>query len=309
MKPIAKQSNKKAAFTIVEVLTVMSIITLLIALLVPALSMAKQFARKVKQKAQFHSIEVALGLFDAEEDGYPNSDAFDGSPPLPGQPYCGAMKLCEAMMGQDLLGFHPSSRFRADRTDGANPPNPLYDPATVNGRVGPYLELENANPYRLMNLYGTGNTGPFGEDLFVLCDVYTTVFHTETRKRVGMPILYFMANTSKTVHDATDAMGSIYNVLDNDELVKLGIPQQQGVAHPMASEGDTRYSPAGSPLQANPGIFYEHTKNEKITSVSRPYRSDSFILLSAGHDGEYGTRDDVYNFQKTLWDFAEWSIR
>ncbi len=41
--------------------------------------------------------------------------------------------------------------------------------------------------------------------------------------------------------------------------------------------------------------------------MSRPYRSDSFILLSAGFDGEYGTRDDVYNFQKTLKDFADWS--
>ena len=301
MKSIAKQSNKKAAFTIVEVLTVMSIITLLIALLVPALSMAKRFARKVKQKAQFHSIEVALGLFDAEEDGYPNSNALDGSMPLPGQPYCGAMKLCEAMMGQDLLGFHPSSRFRADRTDGANP---LYDPATVNGRIGPYLELENANPYKLMNLYGTANT-TFDGELFVLCDVYTSVFHTETRKRVGMPILYFKANASKTLHDVANPDASIYNFLDNDALVMLGIPSQPGVAHPMASAGITRYSQ----LPSKPGIFYEHTKNEKITSVPRPYRSDSFILLSAGHDGEYGTRDDVYNFQKTLVDFAEWSLR
>ena len=307
MKPIAKQSNKKAAFTIVELLTVMSVITLLIGLLVPALSMANRYARKVKQKAQFHSIEVALGLFNAEEDGYPNSDAFDGSPPPPGQPYCGAMKLCEAMMGQDLLGFHPSSRFRADRTDGANPPNPLYVPATENGRIGPYLELENANPYRLMNLYGAGQTGPFSEDLFVLCDVYTSVFHKQTRKRVGMPILYYLANKSNTSHLPPPAPPgeNIYNFLDNDELVKLRIPSQPGVAHPMASEGTTRYSQ----LPSKPGIFYEHTKNEKITSVDRPYRSDSFILLSAGYDGEYGTRDDVYNFQKTLVDFAEWSLR
>lgn len=303
MKPIAKQSNKKAAFTIVEVLTVMSIITLLIALLVPALSMAKRFARKVKQKAQFHSIEVALELFSAEEDGYPNSDASDGSPPPPGRPYCGAMKLCEAMMGQDLLGFHPSSRFRADRTDGSG--NLLYDPITVNGRIGPYLELENANPYKLKNLYGTANT-TFDGELFVLCDVYTSVFHTETRKRVGMPILYYLANTSNSSHSPPPALPgeNIYNFLDNDALVMLGIPSQQGgVAHPMASAGTTRYS-----QPSNPGIFYEHTKNEKITSVPRPYRSDSFILLSAGHDGEYGTRDDVYNFQKTLRDFAEWSL-
>jgi len=30
----------------------------------------------------------------------------------------------------------------------------------------------------------------------------------------------------------------------------------------------------------------------------RPYRSDSFILLSAGPDGLYGTGDDVFNFDE-----------
>jgi type II secretory pathway pseudopilin PulG len=303
VKPIAKKSNKKAAFTIVELLTVMSVITLLIGLLVPALSMANRFARKVKQKAQFHSIEVALGLFNAEHDGYPGSDALDGSTPAGGVPYSGTLKLCEAMMGQDLVGFHPSSRFRADKTDGATPPNQLYVPATANGRIGPYLELENANPYKLKNLYGAGNTTPFDGELFALGDVYTSVFHKETGKRIGMPILYFRANISNVLHDAASPDASIYNFLDNDELVKLGIPAQPQVAHPMASQGTTRYNQ----LPADPGIFYEHIKNEKITTMSRPYRSDSFILLSAGFDGEYGTRDDVYNFQKTLKDFADWA--
>ena len=29
-----------------------------------------------------------------------------------------------------------------------------------------------------------------------------------------------------------------------------------------------------------------------------PYNVDSFILVSAGSDGEYGTDDDVTNFQR-----------
>ena len=53
------------------------------------------------------------------------------------------------------------------------------------------------------------------------------------------------------------------------------------------------------PFEANPEEFYKATKNEKITILSgRPYRSDSYILLSAGYDGEYGTDDDIYNFKK-----------
>ena len=100
MKPIAKQSNKEAAFTIVELLTVMSIIIILMGLLAPAMNRARRYARKVAQKNQFHSIDVALEMFRAEFDGYPDSD-YETTP----DEYCGATKLAEAMVGQDLLGF------------------------------------------------------------------------------------------------------------------------------------------------------------------------------------------------------------
>jgi len=106
VKSIAKKTNKKAAFTIIELLTVMSVIVILISLLIPALNRVRRYAKLVTQKNQFHSISVAMGLFNAEEDCYPDSGKEDED----GEPYCGAMKLCEAMMGQDLLGFHPDSR-------------------------------------------------------------------------------------------------------------------------------------------------------------------------------------------------------
>ena len=113
MKSNVKQSNREAAFTIVELLTVMSIIVILIGLLVPALNKVKQYAYDVKQQAQFHSIDAAIELFNSEFDGYPDSDALDPD----GLPYCGAMKLCEAMMGRDLMGFHPDSIFRSSGLD------------------------------------------------------------------------------------------------------------------------------------------------------------------------------------------------
>ncbi len=99
MKSIVKQSNRKAAFTIIELLTVMSIIIILIGLLVPSLNMARRFARKLTQKNQLRTIGIAIEFFNNEWDGYPSSTALGGE----GQPYCGAMKLCEAMVGQDLM--------------------------------------------------------------------------------------------------------------------------------------------------------------------------------------------------------------
>ena len=55
-----KKHSEKQGFTIVELLTVMSVIAILIGLLVPALNLVRKMAKDTKQKAQFHSINVAV---------------------------------------------------------------------------------------------------------------------------------------------------------------------------------------------------------------------------------------------------------
>jgi hypothetical protein len=239
-----------------------------------------------------------MELFSNEWDGYPSSDAGDEA----NQDYCGAMKLCEAMVGQDLMGFHPNSRFRKDlTTDGTlllydrDPTIAGDDPNEDNlrARKGPYLQLENANAYRLWHLYGT-NLGAFsggnGKYIFVLCDVYNRVKNQETGRRIGMPILYYKANTLGIKHDANDLpvsgddKGQIYNYLDNDELVKLGLPWDATAKHPIESSEE-------------PEKFYKITRDDRIdTKAGRPRRPDSYILISAGFDGTYGTDDDIFNF-------------
>jgi len=286
MKAIIKQSNKKTAFTIIELLTVMSIIVILIGLLVPALNTVKKYAWEVKQKAQFKSIDVAIELFNTEFSSYPDSS--ERGPD--GQPYCGAMKLCEAMMGQDLMGFHPDSIFRSDGSDGtrqlypdANSVSPEVYKDNLSIRKGPYLPLENANANRLGDLYP--NTGAFATRHFVLCDVYRTVTHRITGKKIGMPILYYKANTANSLHDiaSPDNPNNIYNYRDNHWLMALGMPWDPPPNGPRHRLFDTPR-------------FYKNTKNDKVTTTSRPYRADSYILISAGFDGEYGTPDDICNF-------------
>ena len=36
--------------------------------------------------------------------------------------------------------------------------------------------------------------------------------------------------------------------------------------------------------------------NLNSTTQTRPYRAESYILISAGYDGVFGTSDDVVNF-------------
>ncbi|MCX5646779.1 MAG: hypothetical protein NTZ17_19195 [Phycisphaerae bacterium] len=303
MKPTVNQARKKRAFTIVELLTVMSIIVILIGLMVPALNKVRRYARDVQQKAQFNAINAAVELFNNEFDGYPPSNALDGD----GQAYCGSMKLCEALMGQDLLGFHTNSTFRRNGMDAAAtlalyPPNidgltPTLRDNNLKARKGPFLQAENANAWRLQDIYGT-TVGSFLPTTFVLCDVYAR--QMKNGQRTGMPILYYKADTANSYHDpnlaasmsATNSQGNIYNYYDNQSLIQLGKPWQ--------ATGTSGTSTAHKLV--DPMRFYRNTQSTQITTTTRPFRADTFILISAGWDAEYGTADDICNFE---WKYRE----
>jgi len=168
-------------------------------------------------------------------------------------------------------------------------------------RKGPYLQLENANPYSLLELYGGGNFGQLGDSAdpnggIVLCDEYKRVRSPTTGKKIGSPILYYRAEVSSTTHDDTSlttARQSIYNCMDNQELIDVGIvwDPASGYVHPMASSGTDR---DGNPVTWKK--FYTITRDEKVGVIPRPKMVDSYILISAGYDGLYGTKDDVFNF-------------
>ncbi len=268
---VKKQSGKKRGFTIVEILTIMSIIVILISLLVPALHKVRIFAKKVKQKNQFHAIEIGLDMFNAEFGDYP--DSFKGDDPVMGH-MCGAIHLCEAMVGMDGLGYS------ANKSD--------YFPSNPNDlegseRYGPYIQLEQANIHDLGNLYET--TSPFDVNTPVICDEFGKVVDRDTKKRTGMPVLYYKANAGEA--DIMD----IYNYDDNKELLGLGIPYSD----------ELHWWDEAHPEKDGIDLFYQHILNEKVKTginIHRPYRVDSFILVSAGWDAKFGTGDDVFNFEK-----------
>ena len=94
--------------------------------------------------------------------------------------------------------------------------------------------------------------------------------------------------------DAGDSRGNIYNYWDNQALVQLGKPWQ-------ATRGVRRRSRRHSQM-ADPVRFYRNTQSDAGHRPPAPFRADTFILISAGWDGEYGTADDICNFD---WKYKE----
>ena len=288
-----ESKGKKSGFTIVELLTVMSIIVILLSLLLPSLQIVRRHARVVGQKNQFRNIDSGLTLYESDFDEYPDSRALD----VDGDPYCGAMKLGEVMAGQDGLGFHLDSKLLADDgtvQDELYPPTqttPYPDWYIENLRSRKeYLEIKDVEICSLMDLYTSisGTVPPDPNEVAMLCDVFKSVRNVNTSRRMGMPILYYRANTSKMMHDVDDPdnLDNIYNYLDNQWFLELGLPWNPGEDYPLFQTA------TGQPGEE----FYKLTQDKDVVPIERPHNKDSYILISAGWDGIYGTRDDVHNF-------------
>jgi prepilin-type N-terminal cleavage/methylation domain-containing protein len=314
--------ERNKGFTIVELLTVMGVIAVLIGLLVPALALVKDYSKRIQQKAQFHGIDVGLEMYKTEFGSYPRSDDNALIPPHPildNSTYCGANKLAEAMVGLDMIGFHPSSDFRSDGMNevvdklGTSVILNVYDTSrapgdtwmdgdeNINARKGPFLDLENANAFRMDEVYAVALDPPFvanfdplgtgGMFPLVLCDVYAQKRSGTGSKKTGTPILYFRARTNYTQQNYTrdgDYTNDIYNLDDNLNLIDLGMPND-GRVYTMADPTTDIYEK-----------FENMIINDQVTSIRRPYRADSFILISAGKDGDFGTADDIFNFEKEI---------
>jgi hypothetical protein len=202
--------------------------------------------------------------------------------------------LTEALVGWDLMGFHPNSAGRADGKDktggngaylGATTGTPSEKEKNLEERRGPYLEVSKAEAFELDDLFGKS---VFDPNTFVICDAFGVKKITAVRGKpvwAGTPILYYRANTTSKTMDPPPAVpdDQIYSSDDNDELLNLGTIKD-GSVHPLI----------------DPGLFYSRDVggliDPKITATDWPYRPDSYILISAGADGLYGTSDDITNF-------------
>jgi len=271
----------KKAFTIVELLTVLAVLALLVGLLIPSLIIARNAARVAKQRVQLASIDQALLAFRNDDGDYPQSVVTETA--MAGVYYCGAQKLAEAMFGLDLLGFYPGTSWNGNISEYTTSPG-----SVLADRKKRYLDLEAVDVVTVNNLYGT-YANQLAEGTYVICDVFGRMDVTigTKQKKVGLPILYFKADPSKFSFSMGTLNDNVYDIRDNLQLI---------VAQMLFDQNVNNLPDNAHKIMNNFFLGEYKIVDPKITTKNWPYRPDSYILISAGLDGLYGTSDDITNF-------------
>ena len=327
------RSRKRTGFTLIELLTVMAIITLLIGILTPALSTARDQARKTAVRAQINAMEVGLDSFHQDEGKYVPSNAVLYSSDLTNagnintamanwevgttaQPLQGAHLLLDALVGRDFLGYDakappwgpggtsPTAYDRWAATNDRRQPYIPVDGIDVTSADKPPEDAFGGNPTLIQIQPEIGGpTGPL-----LLCRVF--------RDKFGWPLLYYRASPTANQNTpiiTTDAPPStyygdgVYDGKDNAYFTSYTAGTPPG-PHKIGDAITPLAVPTGNGTYTTPLTvrFAEFIRSVRATTYDttnptlikhpRPVKSDRFIILSPGKDGIYGNLDDVANF-------------
>jgi len=301
--------NKNNAFTLIELLVVVSIIAMLVGILSVAQRKVRIISQNLRQKAAFHAGEISLELYARDYGGYPDSSLVSA-----GTHVTGAQRLAEAFFGRDDQGFNPKTKWHPT-LDAAD----LYDATvTAKDRKVPYFERKRAGFHSIYDIwqgdFGTSSiyhasqsSEAAGVNKTMVSPVFTDIFtsyKTATGQSAGMPILYFKADPTKKfrteagveVKNPTSAQYSkwVYNFDDNLPLLQLPWLQDKTQTDGLAVHypDEDKDGDDDNPAQ----VFYEKLTQREDGNFFLPHNKSTFLLISAGHDGIYGTKDDLTNF-------------
>jgi prepilin-type N-terminal cleavage/methylation domain-containing protein len=320
-----KKYTKHEGFTLIELLVVIAIIAMLVAILSVAQRKVKIVSKNLRQKAAFHAGEISLELYSKDFGDYPDSSRLLGSD---GTYVTGAQRVAEALFGRDDKGFHPKSKWHPAEDMAAAPPHPgtnLYTDNTLKDRKKQYFERKRVGFYTINDLWGSSGFGPsqiytsagagIGTQMApVFTDVFTQnkVTINGENAKVGMPIL----TTKEDFRVSSDNWGKnrthkwpiplsqvnsqvysrwTYNFDDNIDILHL--PWLRDPTDPRES-GDFEPHYQDPEINNAAGLFYKliTQREDPTTNFYKPHNPTTFILISAGYDGIYGTKDDLTNF-------------
>jgi len=238
----------------------------------------------------------------------------------------GAGLLVWAVAGADLLGtpgfqrFRPRSTYWAEDTFADEGSGGAYelDPDTrepLRPRVQPFIDLSKVELTKWnRNAETSGDPGSF--EIPIEAEAAEALGATPWRRvypmfldAFGGPILYWRADRAGFLvadRSPTDVSGSergIYHFRDNSMLLDIASEPLMLTAgdsrHRLVFDYDAPVLPSEIDLNdtSRKDNFAAYIRNKSIEAKVTPHRADSFLLISAGPDGVYGTGDDIANFE------------
>jgi len=255
-------TSRRGAFTLIEMLVVVAVIILLLGILTPAIIGARIEAAKAQTKVQIHSLVLAAEAYRTvmgSSPGPASNGAMAGSGPT------GAENLVLGLLGCYKSGSGSAASAWKNATDGSGPTLDNLD------QINNMSELQASRRHdafytpseKELNTESSPDYG--GTPLWEFVDF---------RFSPERPLLYFRANLSANGQWNNSGSQSAYNAAQNSDY------------DPTISQNDLGKLVWNSELDAN----------GSLGNGDRVYRPDSFIIISAGPDREFGTADDLTNF-------------
>ncbi len=279
-----RRTDNAGAFSLVELLVVIGIIVLLASIALPTLTAVKEHAKATATAAILNSLDSALETYRAESKlgrEYPPSfwDMSNGTPynSSPDNKVAfGAQTLLWGLAGADLLGTPgwPDLTTGLPRmgngTSGGEDQLYYIDP---NGdpfypRYGPFFDISKMKIRRPADIgitVGSSVGGTPGDSSSpVLVDYF------------DMPILYYN-------RDASHRDVQMYKPSDNIGFLD-------------ASRDTIHADLAFYKYIVDKRAYDPDNPSASLSPIPVPHNRDTYLLISAGPDRKYGTRDDVTNF-------------
>ncbi|MCH8804750.1 MAG: type II secretion system protein [Planctomycetes bacterium] len=325
----------RTGFSLVELLVVIAIIVLLISIVVPALSAARRAAKEASTNVMLGVLSTGLQTFEADRriggrfppslpDLRPDGTRKVADPYHPNSSrsttieISGAGLLVWALAGADLLGtpgfrtfdtqnstvWNEDSHRKLEsdpRKSGAFALNSNLQP--VHARSGPYVDLSKINVTRWDKNEGSFVIPAELEARSESGRSAVTREYPMFLDSFGYPVLYWRADPagvqfadSVSPDRLPSARRGIYHWIDNEALVNSGardvlVLRADNEVHKLD------YEPGQDPpIDPAPGFFQYYIWNQDVGAKVHPQRPDSYLLVSPGADGLYGTADDIANF-------------
>lgn len=329
-----RHKHRAAGFTLVELLTVIAIITLLISVLIPSVAAIRNQGKDTATAAQIKALSDACEVFRNDVGNYPDSRGFN--PFESGEvELMGANWLALQLVGVDSRGYvRPTLENDSNGDREINELDWLdwydLDPARDYTRLGPYVEPDPEKLQTIIGLsrqdfelgaipsglFGTNEGGAGGSSVW---DNGRIPFFVDAH---GFPILYYRANRNAEQPYTTGTENGLivgtYDQADNafytgsdgdDGRFPINTPGADLAAtatnpntfrHPIGLLG---YTPGYSQFPQE-DTFARFTYDEEIFERTLqgvrgrivPRNPDTFLLISAGRDGLWGNENDITNF-------------